>query len=109
LDRWLATLIELEQNCILPFIILTFCFSEFVKFLIGYSPPFSHIRTFPRGEDEQGRGGARVVADSDMRGLVEFTRWAKTSAWLAHSHGPDEARVWAAETEVREELMRGRV
>jgi hypothetical protein len=46
LDRWLATLIELEQNCISPFIILTFCSSEFVEFLIGYSPPSSHIRTF---------------------------------------------------------------
>jgi hypothetical protein len=62
-----------------------------------------------RGEDEQGRGRARVLADSDMRGLVELARWAETSAGLAHSHGPDEARVWAVETEAREELMRGRV
>jgi hypothetical protein len=46
LDRWLATLTELEQNWISPFIILTFCSSEFVEFLIGYSPPSSHIRTF---------------------------------------------------------------
>jgi hypothetical protein len=32
LDRWLATLIELEQNCISLFIILTFCPSKFVVF-----------------------------------------------------------------------------
>jgi hypothetical protein len=46
LDRWLATFIELEQNYISSFIILTFCSSEFVEFLIGYSSPSSHIRTF---------------------------------------------------------------
>jgi hypothetical protein len=46
LDRWLATFIELEKNCISPFIIQTFCSSEFIEFLIGNSPPSSHIRTF---------------------------------------------------------------
>jgi hypothetical protein len=46
LDRWLATLVKLEQNHISPFVILTFCSSEFVEFLIGYSPSSSHIRTF---------------------------------------------------------------
>jgi hypothetical protein len=46
LDRWLATLVKLEQIRISPFVILAFYSSEFVEFLIGYSLPSSHIRTF---------------------------------------------------------------
>jgi hypothetical protein len=48
LDRWLATLVKLELIHISPFVILIFFSSEFVEFLIGYSPPSSHIRTFQR-------------------------------------------------------------
>jgi hypothetical protein len=32
LDRWLATLVELEHNCITPFVILINCSSELVEF-----------------------------------------------------------------------------
>ena len=33
-----------------------------------------------RGKDEQGTGGACMVVDSDMRGLVELVRWSETGA-----------------------------
>jgi hypothetical protein len=46
LDRWLATLVKLELIRISPFVILTFCSSEFVEFLIGYSPPLAILGPF---------------------------------------------------------------
>lgn len=39
MDRWLETLVEPEQNCIMPFIILTLCSSGLIELLLGYSPP----------------------------------------------------------------------
>ena len=46
LDRWLTILVELEQNCISPFSILTSYSSVFVEIFIGYSPPSSHLGPF---------------------------------------------------------------
>jgi hypothetical protein len=43
---WLATLVELEQNCITPFSDLTICSSDFVENFIGYSLPSSHLGPF---------------------------------------------------------------
>jgi hypothetical protein len=43
-----CTLVELEQNCISPFVKLTFFSSEFVEFLIGYSPPLAILGPFSR-------------------------------------------------------------
>jgi hypothetical protein len=65
LDRWLATLIELDQTCISSFIILTFCSNEFVELLIGYSPPSRHIRTFQKND------GRRLPAKAGRRRLLE--------------------------------------
>jgi hypothetical protein len=71
LDKWLATLVELERNCISPFIILTFCSSEFVEFLIGYLPPFSHIRTFHHSpRDREGKGGGEVTDGNGGNGVA---------------------------------------
>jgi hypothetical protein len=50
LDGWLTTLIELEQNYISSFIILTFCFSDVVEFLKGYSPPLAILGPFSRSQ-----------------------------------------------------------
>jgi hypothetical protein len=48
LDRWLATLVNLELIRFSPFVILTFCSSEFVEFLIGYLPPLAILGPFGR-------------------------------------------------------------
>lgn len=40
---------------------------------------------------------------------MELARWPKASVGPAHSHGLDEARVWAVEIEARVEVTHGRV
>jgi hypothetical protein len=43
---WLATIVELEQNCITPFSVLTKCSSEFVENFYRLFTPSSHLRPF---------------------------------------------------------------
>jgi hypothetical protein len=73
LNRWLATLVKLEQNCFSPFVILTFCSTEFIKFLIGYSPPSRHIRTFQVGRLQ----AAQPVAVQDSKHDTELCMLAR--------------------------------
>jgi hypothetical protein len=64
---WLAILVELEKNCISPFVILTFCSSEFVKFLIGYSPHLTILGLFTWEEEEEASARGRRRRPSEGR------------------------------------------
>jgi hypothetical protein len=70
LDRSLATLVELEQNCISPFVILTFCSSKFVEFLIGYSPPLAILGLFREETNYLGLQGKSSCLGVSVRPIM---------------------------------------
>ena len=79
---WLATLVELEQNCFSPFRLLTLCSSVFVDNFYRLFTRFSHLGPFTSIEDHAGgreavasirRGRAAEVGGDGGRVVVAMT------------------------------------
>ena len=83
---WLATLVELEQNCISLFSVLTSCSSVFVEIFIGYSPHSSHLGPF--STLSAGAGAAAVATTCWLQYHKFYVECENSSLYLHDFLGP---------------------